>query len=1620
MARTVDTHGNVNGKILIAAAALALGAQAPILLGQEIYVPEPEAPTTIFQTKLGDAEIDLNLQGSWDAGLGFGFGLLFAPGLPVQLLDSFPSMSVGFYFRQVPNLTASAVLFDSYFLDLSVKQDPITQGLGGNTLVFGYRGEPPGLLRSLIFGNGGVEIPSSDFMQIPAQPASSLGVSALLASGVSANELLVRWDSAEEKSKTFFGTSELLEETAALDSYMRGRFFFLPDYAVDPESLAVYIEDPQHGSIAADDGKIYRKAGIEDVSPDAGDGTVSLKSAVKGRVLVFYRKGGFAVGDSGLTDARLPGELALPPRRDLSAPSIPFAFQPAVTPDPYLGRDMEFRRIALPGVGDCLLLWEPGDSSPFEMDNSYAFENLPPEDPARIQISLEAKQSGVSLPDLHFRALPAEKRFEVYATDGFRSDYRNMYPFPDPDGLLYGPLRESLSGSLPYRIKVRLLNPGNQIVLEPGIVAGSVRVSINGIPETRFQVDTQTGRLTFQIGIHDTDRIDVYYRVSSSGLSGGDVLFAWRDTMTFSDALILTLAAGVRWNADPWSFSRKAYSKSGTVMAQAGLQGSGDTWSYSVQAGLAFTNPDTSGLLRLFGMEGNSLNIDLAEEYAYPAAPPTGYAQANRGYLYYKDFRSYDVFGGAALHALSWPDFLPGSYANGGKMGPYGVLGSPSGAGTGSSLVLDFALTAGQWAGSQLPVIPGGSADLSSAESFTLQYRAIDVTGTFDIVIEVGSLAEDIDGNGALNAESSSTDAGFAFSDLAHAITLRVGGGPRGEGNSVLDSEDRNVNGILDAEKAGEIITESIPVLGNVDAWQTARFDLTSEERSYLMDARQVRIAVASAAGAQGKLIIGGFSFEGAAEHASVSVSGGAYGVREISENLSAYDPGPGSRLQDVFSAVGALHPSGEAQEILEAEWGALSSPLVITGYTDAGTGGIRYGKVGLFFRIPAALAGAVAFSLEDAGGRGIFWTVDAAALSRIAAGPWHEMTVSAADGLVRVDGADIGVSVPPVFDSGYGSLLKLTVKVSDASGTGAPPPGALMLDEIRCMEPEGAFGAALTAEGSIEIPKVWEAGGFKIVSDLSLRQKVTLISPGFSTLYGIPSAAEDLYTKTELGADVLYSRIGLGMVLREHASAMSASGSHSITVPSVDFPLKVTDSFSLNEAGEFSREDAVEIGPLGPARIGLRTKSDATTAVLTQAWSGRASFTPVSSLSISSEADLRQGLSGFSLPSLWYGENWIRQMALVMPWDGGQAISRREKLIFSADLVPAPFGFQASAEAGALATGYTAAAFAQENALDMSIKLLLRLGAAAPDIVTFSVGYGRSVRLNTAEETGAPFWAECGSYAGIIGSQAYLLTAIPYAELFQAGIADLAPAWADASKASYEPKATFSIQRGYGSRLWDLFVPSSVDVSMARRAKKDGNLSSTELTIAPRLANHALNLFGQLGSTPLFSFARTDEYGLSMAASIVSGDLSTFRLEGMTVDLYASLEGFNEDSLTLTHSFQWAQEESVNMSDTTRLELDWTFRPKGGLQIPLLSKELAESAFLSNGEAVEAVFRYTDASAYHACTAVLEHSTSLVFPKNGSIKAKARLGYDLEDLLTGSFASRIGVIFELEAKLTF
>ena len=180
---------------------------------------------------------------------------------------------------------------------------------------------------------------------------------------------------------------------------------------------------------------------------------------------------------------------------------------------------------------------------------------------------------------------------------------------------------------------------------------------------------------------------------------------------------------------------------------------------------------------------------------------------------------------------------------------------------------------------------------------------------------------------------------------------------------------------------------------------------------------------------------------------------------------------------------------------------------------------------------------------------------------------------VSKTDGKVRMDGAIVGT--PTKFDSSYGSLSQLTMTVSAPISAVPPPPassGVVYVDEIFCTDPQGKVGVAFVGNLSAKLPgTVLAAGKVPVLSNVAIRQDVSLISAGFAPLYGIPSPSEDLSSRTQADADLLFVRTNVDVQLREAAGSFNVAGAHKVTIPAASSPVTVTDAFSLNIKGRRS-----------------------------------------------------------------------------------------------------------------------------------------------------------------------------------------------------------------------------------------------------------------------------------------------------------------------------------------------------------------------------------------------------------------------------------------------------------------
>ncbi len=250
-------------------------------------------------------------------------------------------------------------------------------------------------------------------------------------------------------------------------------------------------------------------------------------------------------------------------------------------------------------------------------------------------------------------------------------------------------------------------------------------------------------------------------------------------------------------------------------------------------------------------------------------------------------------------------------------------------------MVMEYSIPSGKtWVGAQIPVIKNAEKqDLTDAESITFKIKSQDIINSANtkLYLQIGSISEDLDSDNKLDRESSVYSDGFPFNDSSNnAVLLIGGGGNNSQGNSYLDTEDNDLNDILDKEDDDNIVTEDVTgadLSTEYSSWKLVRHVFTTSQKKQLSNSSYVRFVVIKESGTDsaGKLIIGEINVESS----PFKVTAGnddendiTY-AREIFERNSDYYPP--EKLVDAYPEVKDIFfqnmvPENE-QKVLEVQW---------------------------------------------------------------------------------------------------------------------------------------------------------------------------------------------------------------------------------------------------------------------------------------------------------------------------------------------------------------------------------------------------------------------------------------------------------------------------------------------------------------------------------------------------------------------------------------------------------------------------------------------------------------------------------------------------------------------------
>lgn len=1563
-----------------------------------------EAQKAIFDFNVGDGEAELFLTGSWKLGIGGSAAFLFHPLSGLRSDFAFPGWIPGFLLEQVPDITLSLWILDRYFFETT-----FLPGSPFNTLLFGYRGKEDEFLQSVLVGNTGIDISPYPYLSFSESAANLPGVSAEFKTDISTHELLLRYEPTSGGRKTFVGMNELTEERVELDDYIKGRYFLLPDAGIG--SVIVLLED-RNGTISAGDGRSYRQLNGEEVAVSNDTGSITLSREARGRLLVYYEKAGTPVGDGSLGNSSLIGVSGSYP--ELSHDDtivLDFDFSGTLSGGDYDNLFSFIWREASPthdftdlqvnvGTKDYLLLYEPGFFSPFEQCNRYH--------PATMKLSAssvaEIHHKDTNTPaalNRNIRPLIREERNTIEVRIGGleAENPLNRLPFISEAPAVYGRGLPSADNSADIELTVRSLNPVASLSAGSSLIPGSVRVIRNGAEIYSFTVNYETGEISLAAPVNPSDVIELYYRSYSPEGSGGDLLFAGGNKINLSDRARLDLAMGLRWNVRNDSYSLDPDDHPGSLALSALFSYQEEHFQFKSDLGLSFFNPDTSGYLRLLGMEETEYQLPLNQTTIFPSSIPLttpqlidayGAGKTNRGKLLYKDYWIPGPLGSVSLASYTYTSPQVYDYVDGNPSGPYLASAAEEGIDD-PVMVMDFSMDAGDWVGAVVQTPEGAALDFSTASSIDFQWKTADISGSFDVYVHFGTIGEDLDGDGALDAELSELSNGFPFNDTGNGVTLYLGGV---SGGASVQTEDSDGDGLLESDTESLIIARGsagaafTPLLAlPAETWSTVSIDRNSFDFDKLKQVKGIRIILAEKSGsspAGGKLLVTPPQIRGSRMYSRTSGPGTIRG-REIAE---ASVPAAESLGKAHPESSSVFHSGTSESKSLEITWSGMSSgSWSSSAYTTAVPPG-QYDSFS-FYLLPYDLGagtGDISVSFTDSRGRGLHASFSAGESDR-----WQKVSISIPNAGISINGNPVSGTVSR--DSTGNKWSHFTVSLAGVTA------GTVYLDEVHLHDPRPGIGIGSSLSVSYKHPgPLLSSGETVLLGNFSVEEEAFVSSEAFMS-GSTEESLDDYGSVTRAGIEVLYTRLEGEIAFGGTLHQSHISGGHSIIFPAVPFPISLTDSYyrsyyALPET--MSRQTKLRAADDDLGSLILSSESFLREDTLHQNWLFHLSSSWDFPFGFSLEGSLGQRSTGFLLPESSYPVSWIQSYSYLLPLPPAAGREREGSIDFLPALEPKPVGLRLPFRLSYYNEAAEEGEQKNEGSLAVELPMVFSGDAAGDWSITF--GIRRDFTHFTHAASPGDFASDLGTLGTGIAGEHYLYESLPLIELFSPypeTVFFTNPSLLD--YAEYRPAAYFNFSRPFGARLVDFFLPSSLETEITRQFKKEGD-SLTALSVwNMSLSTIAVNLFGSFGAYPVFSFYKSDEF-----SSNISISHSLYEISGMTETSFRLgnslyLFGDNDSSFGIEHDLLIEVDTDSTVSDSISLFFSWKSDFVNFLNIDFFDDPAEYDPYYEHREKLDLTIRDGGRSwDRNLLTMTIGHETNLIVPETGSIRMYADLGWGL------------------------
>ncbi|MDR1588285.1 MAG: hypothetical protein LBS57_12580 [Treponema sp.] len=1506
-----------------------------------------EANAELLSLKLGNSEVSLQVSGFWKGTLQGNFGLSFTPlGTEVVSPDS-PIL-----FTQEADLTLSLWIRDRWFVEASFLDD-----YDLNTYRAGYQGSAGEAVQYVGFGNTGLDFPVFPYLDLGGDSPSSLGIYGRFGGRAFQFHTLFRYDAAAREERIFVGNRERTYTYVSLNKPLSGLSFVLPDTNLDSPP-AVYLED-RDGNLRDNRGRRWRLAGPSEYAVGRATGLVELGTVPSGAVAVAYSKAGNNRPWEGAGGSL--GEYDTSAGTGLSSPGTGSGFLGRVSE--WFGSEVNLRDFPQPGedasapdkpgavyIGgtSALVIHEGGAFSPFERQSRYESPSSSSSDAALVRLSSGERIRGYELIPFYSSSLTpdiplytaAETRRGIFSllTEGSANDPQapeTRWPLAQKYPEIYLP-----GGSgFPEDMALRFVNYGSAGSYSIGtdVVPGSVQVWRGGLQDPNMNYNAGNGVVTLASPAGFNEVIRITYLKRSDETRMGSIAAGLGAVYNNGGPFSSELALGLRWNLTAnTSFTEEGISNPGTVGLGTKAAWETDRLKAQITAGLGFEQPDTTGLYRAAGMEGNEIVLALSPENSFISEAPNDSAIPGAGALFsnlipdkradlaYRNYRE-STLGGSTLNSIDWGGALIVS----GESGPYPVRDSSLTSET-LTLVAEFSLNATEnWTGFEAPLGSDGEF-IKEAKEIEIPFRFYGFDAAppadFRLVLQIGSLSEKDRGfveNSALIFEILLFDSSWTSTSP----------GTLGKNPTSFDTSPR-----------------------------IARFVLSDEDRRKLGDAKFLRIIALRSTPVspgvetlRGRVILAPPIIRGAGFR-PVTVMGNTIkgasdpGADGDVKSTEIRETGAGRLEERYGDIVNRLHSPGGGQQVLEVSWKGMTRPGEGAG-ADGRISALplaSYRTLTFFVKGPAKIDAAGQPDLSPFGGGTLSLIVAQGPESLAKSGgtyleakiplaaftpdEWSEVNITyrGENQGIRVGGrgvsGDFDYRTPPRDSSASaapGNSGYVAVFVSPDSG--ALPDGFFRLDEIILENSSPLY--RLNGGTRFEYSK---PGNLISVKNKPLAADLSFSTALESEVQGNPFIAEtEVYggavSRSNAAVSLLGTKLSGNLAFRAAPESFLWNAGHDIS--------RRWGPFSAEESFATSQEDGTIEHQLGLGfssvissrfNAGIYYEDEIMNRNWNAALGFRAPRNYIPSINIDATAAWKEKTDK---PAEWpenYGRSWVNSWEPMVPDLGGGADARDTRGLIKITEDTKPVGAVLSLE------GSTAFSELNNSTRSFSAAVLgvpVDLGASG---LNFEMGRGfrRHLRFSGEDALG-----DGDKFAESIGDSLPLWGVFPFYSLFTPALNDaMDKGLRDSPSEELADYAFFSDHFGVNARLpavYDFrafFIPISAGGKIQRILEQKMDTRLDMLNLSGSLGFSALNMFGAFGVYPFLKFYRGDEFSHNLEAAIAiprDEDLS-WRVQSA---LGTNFHGFAGGELGLNNTLTlgsagWSESLTVDWTVPTRRSL--------------------------------------------------------------------------------------------------